>query len=74
MQLLQIWLREHPGAAIRLLGVGGSDLLQATQGDLFAATAKKDSAALDRTVDEIRERFGSVKLGRARTFNDDQIG
>jgi DNA polymerase IV len=73
LQLLQIWLREHPGAAIRLLGVGGSDLLQATQGDLFAATDEKDSAALDRTVDEIRERFGSVKLGRARTFNNDQI-
>ncbi len=74
LDLLQIWLREHPGVSIRLLGVGGSDLNRSAQGDLFAETPAKDHATLDRTVDEIRERFTSVKLGRARTFKSDQIG
>ena len=74
LKLLQIWLREHPGAHIRLLGVGGSELARAAQGDLFAAEPAANSAALDRTVDEIRQKFNSVPLGRARTFNNDQIG
>lgn len=67
-ELLQIWLREHPGAAIRLLGVGGSDLGGHTQTDLFADSPVRDQGGLDRTADAIRERFGDVPLGRARTF------
>ncbi|MEQ8207638.1 MAG: DNA polymerase IV [Woeseia sp.] len=74
LKLLQIWLREHPGAHIRLLGVGGSELARATQGDLFDEQPAANASALDRTVDEIRQKFDSVPLGRARTFNNDQIG
>lgn len=74
LELLQVWLREHPGAGIRLLGVGGGDLHEATQGDLFAAAGGAERSALDETVDEIRRRFGSVPVGRARGFDDGQIG
>lgn len=73
-ELLQVWQREHVGAAIRLLGVGASDLATASQGDLFAADTTAGKTSLDVTVDRIRERFGSVPVGRARTFDDDQIG
>lgn len=72
--LLRIWLSEHPGAPIRLLGVGSSDFASSQQGDLFAGNAEEDRGALDKTADEIRKRFGSVRLGRARTFKSDQIG
>lgn len=73
-QLLTIWLDEHPGQRIRLLGVGGSDFSPAVQRDLFVDTPDKGSTDLDRTVDDIRSRFGSAALGRARTLGDDQIG
>lgn len=66
-QLLSVWLREHPGATVRLLGVGGGDLTLTGQADLFAS-AGDDASALDRTVDRIRDRFGDVALGRARTL------
>ena len=72
--LLAVWLDEHPGQRIRLLGVGGSDFSPAVQQDLFADTPSKTSTDLDRTVDDIRSRFGSTALGRARTLGDDQIG
>ncbi|MGB5353174.1 MAG: DNA polymerase IV [Woeseia sp.] len=73
-ELLQIWQQEHAGTAIRLLGVGASELDSVTQGDLFAAPAEQERSSLDATVDKIRERFGSVAVGRARTFDDGQIG
>lgn len=71
--LLADWLHDNPGARIRLLGVGGSDLVEDVQGDLFAAEAKPGEKRLDRTVDEIRSRFGTPSLGRARTLDPDQI-
>ena len=52
---------------IRLLGVGGASLVSAEQGDLFADTATA-SAPTDKTVDEIRERFGNASVGRASTL------
>lgn len=73
-ELLQVWQREHVGAAIRLLGVGASELCSVTQGDLFASAGEEAKSTLDATVDRIRERFGSIPVGRARTFDDDQIG
>ncbi|MBT8085569.1 MAG: DNA polymerase IV [Woeseia sp.] len=73
-ELLQIWRQEHVGTAIRLLGVGASDLVAVTQGDLFAAAPDEPVSSLDETVDKIRKRFGSLPLGRARTFDEDQIG
>ena len=62
-ELLAAWLGSQPRAAIRLLGVGVSDLQDAIQQDLFAAPG--GAARLDRTMDGIRERFGIGSLTRA---------
>lgn len=72
-ELLSIWRRENPGARIRLLGVGGSDLLTDMQGDLFETADNGPGSELDQAVDRIRDRFGSLSLGRARTLKPDQI-
>jgi DNA polymerase-4 len=71
--LLHQWLAEHPGAEIRLLGVGGSNLSAAEQGDLFAVDATPRSSPLDETVDNIRDRFGKSSVNRARTLDPGQI-
>ena len=65
--LLGTWLNSNPGARIRLLGVGGSDLAPAAQPDLFAPSDESNS--IDDTVDRIRDRFGADVLGRARTLD-----
>jgi len=65
--LLETWLAQNPGAKVRLLGVGGSDLAPGGQPDLFG-NPKSDST-IDRTVDSIRERFGDAAMGRARTLD-----
>jgi DNA polymerase-4 len=65
--LLDTWLAGNPGASLRLLGVGGSDLVPAGQPDLFDAV--QPVTAVDKTVDEIRDRFGDTALGRARTLD-----
>ena len=71
--LLRQWLSEHPGARIRLLGVGGSDLSAADQCDLFADDTLLASSPLDETVDKIRDRFGKSSVNRARTLDSGQI-
>jgi len=71
-QLLDEWLREHPGAAVRLLGVGAYDLGSVVQLSLFDApdvgtethTAHAASPQLDTTVDRIRAKFGHGALMR----------
>ncbi len=68
-ELLTEWRAEHPGARVRLLGVGGSKLFSSGQQDLFAASGEAAPDAVDRTVDEIRDRFGSSSVGRARTLD-----
>lgn len=68
-ELLSNWLEENPGARIRLLGVGGSGLVEAGQADLFAGTDASGAVPVDKTVDEIRDRFGDAAVGRARTFD-----
>ena len=65
-ELLRSWLDEHPGIRIRLLGLGGSDLGRIEQRDLFGGDSTE--AGVDTTVDQIRDRFGSNALGRARTL------
>jgi DNA polymerase-4 len=65
--LLGTWLGSHPEASIRLLGVGGSDLAPAAQPDLFADG--EIETAVDKTVDEIRDRFGKDVVSRARTLD-----
>jgi len=62
--LLEQWLAKQPKAAVRLLGVGVSDLQMLPQRDLFAGGPQPVSR-LDSAIDGIRERFGSAMLTRA---------
>jgi len=71
--LLRTWLHESPGARVRLLGVGGSSLVHATQADLFGSDTDDSGSPVDRTVDAIRDRFGRLAVGRARTLGPRQI-
>lgn len=71
--LLDAWLRDNPGVKLRLLGVGGSDLQPALQGDLFSAAGEPQKSEVDQTVDSIRDKFGSSAVGRARSLDRDQI-
>ena len=66
-ELLGVWLSRNPDTRIRLLGVGGSDLVPAAQSDLFAGG--ETETVVDKTVDKIRDRFGKDVLGRARTLD-----
>jgi DNA polymerase-4 len=66
--LLGTWLRRNPGARIRLLGVGGSKLSPAEQRDLFADEQGSTDNPVDKAVDNIRDRFGKLSVGRARTL------
>ncbi len=67
-ELLDTWLREQPRAALRLLGVGVSELGPDVQPDLFAAPQSTKNRQLDATVDQIRQKFGSVALTRASSL------
>ena len=68
-ELFDLWRSTNPGAKIRLLGVGGSKLAPAQQPDLFASDPLQSGSAIDETVDEIREKFGLLSLGRAKTLD-----
>ena len=67
--LLSAWLAANPNARIRLLGVGCSRLAPAEQGDLFAGGDSVSGSPVDLAVDEIRDRFGSDSVTRARTLD-----
>ncbi len=67
-ELLKGWLAEQPGARVRLLGVGGSQLARDAQGDLFGDTAHDPGDSVDRALDDIRQRFPDLDVGRARGF------
>jgi DNA polymerase-4 len=62
--LLEQWLATQPDAAVRLLGVGVSDLQMSVQADLFGGSPAQMSR-LDTAIDGIRDRFGSGILTRA---------
>ncbi len=62
--LLGEWLAEQPRAALRLLGVGVSELHTLQQADLFADVPAQH-ARLDMAIDGIRDRFGAAMLTRA---------
>lgn len=70
-RLLRQWNSEHPGARLRLLGVGSSQFSEASQQDLFQGDPAADGSRVDETVDRIREKFGDLALGRARTIRRD---
>jgi len=72
--LLDTWLDEHPDTGVRLLGVGGSNLTGFAQADLFGASPQADGQQLDQLVDQIRDKFGTTSVGRARSLDNDQIG
>jgi DNA polymerase IV len=63
--LLNGWLASQPRAAIRLLGVGVSDLQVLLQPDLFSGPLPDAGSRLDSAVDGIRDRFGQGLLTRA---------
>jgi len=64
-ELLEEWLRQNPGAALRLLGVGVSELTHERQSDLFATPGAARDRRLDATLDSIRDRFGTRALAPA---------
>lgn len=63
-ELLNRWLDEQPRAAVRLLGVGVSDLAPAQQLDLFTTRESAESGKLDETLDRIRGKYGTEALKR----------
>ncbi len=68
-ELLATWLGTNSDARIRLLGVGGSKLSPAGQGDLFDSPGESPQDGVDRALDSIQDRFGAAAVGRARTLN-----
>jgi DNA polymerase-4 len=63
-ELLDRWLDEQPRAAVRLLGVGVSDLAPAQQLDLFTTREGTESGGLDETLDRIRGKYGTAAVKR----------
>jgi DNA polymerase-4 len=71
--LLEQWLAAQPDAAVRLLGVGVSDLQLLPQRDLFGSDSTPGSR-LDTAIDGIRDRFGSAMLTRASLLSRSPSG
>ena len=67
-ELLDEWLQEQPRAAIRLLGVGATDLTIAPQLELFTAPETARNGRLDAAVDGIRAKFGAAAVARASSL------
>jgi DNA polymerase-4 len=59
-ELLDRWLDEHPGAAVRLIGVGVAGLSEANQLGLFETGPGQSQ--LGEAVASIRARFGDASL------------
>lgn len=70
--IVRDWRADTGGARIRLLGVGAAALCPAGQRDLFDDLPRESAApsdkAIDRTIDDIRQRFGDGSVARARTL------
>jgi DNA polymerase-4 len=69
-KLLDEWLREQPRAAIRLLGVGATDLTNEQQFELFAAPEAGRNQHLDATLDDIRAKFGTDAVARGSSLRN----
>jgi DNA polymerase-4 len=61
--------REVGNMKVRLLGVAATGLTEQRQMELFEATGEKQRRAVEAT-DEVRRRFGSRAIGRARLLDD----
>ena len=66
--LLDAWLETQPQAALRLLGVGVSELAGQVQPDLFSPAESVRNQQLDQAVDGIRERFGKLAVAPASSL------
>ena len=66
--LLDDWLREHPGSAVRLLGVGVYDLGAVAQLSLFDTAVQQEHTQLDVAVDRIRAKFGAGAVVRGSSL------
>ena len=66
--LLDAWLETQPRAALRLLGVGVSELAGQVQPDLFSPAESVRNQQLDQAVDGIRERFGKLAVAPASSL------
>lgn len=69
--LLGEWRRAFPDAAIRLLGIGGSNFHTHDQFELFADPGAERARELEAAVDAVRERFGDDGLRSAREITPD---
>lgn len=71
-KLLDEWLREQPHAALRLLGVGATDLTSTPQLELFTAPEVSRNQHLDTALDDIRARFGKDAVARGSSLRNRQ--
>ncbi|HEU5398281.1 MAG TPA: DNA polymerase IV [Gammaproteobacteria bacterium] len=68
--LLARWLEEHPGRALRLLGVGARDFSGDEQQELFDESRVRRER-LEAASDAVRDRFGDSALRRGVSLDDD---
>jgi len=62
-ELLDRWLQEHPGKALRLIGVGSRDFATEGQLGLFEEGPERQRR-LEAAADAVREKFGDASLRR----------
>ncbi len=67
---MEKWLQEHLNTPVRLLGVGVSGLEKPDERGIEYDTAAEK--ALDKTLDEIKRRYGDSKLTHARALRTDK--
>ena len=67
--LLKTWLQEHLNTPVRLLGVGVSGLQEPDARGIDYDTAAQK--ALDKTLDEIKRRYGEDKATHALALRTD---
>ncbi|HKR37243.1 MAG TPA: DNA polymerase IV [Steroidobacteraceae bacterium] len=71
-KLLNEWLREQPRAAVRLLGVGATDLTSTPQLELFTVPEASRNQHLDAALDDIRAKFGNDAVARGSSLRNRQ--
>jgi DNA polymerase-4 len=69
-KLFDEWLREQPRAAVRLLGVGATDLTSTPQLELFTVPEASRNQHLDTALDDIRAKFGNDAVARGSSLRN----